>query len=155
MKALQLEKGEPVAVLTNAQVLALCHKTLTSDEFLTLFHNTVRKQEEQYEQLRSLTKAEFCELERMSVATYHKLKRAGYGPAEVRFPGMAFARITPQARQEWHALIEKLRTDKNLQLELERRTVQSREAGKRAAASPRHVSKRPRAPVAKKKAARR
>jgi hypothetical protein len=114
-------------------------------------------QEERKDAERSLTKAEFCKLERMSLATYHKLKNAGFGPEEVRFPGMAFARITPQGRREWHEKIKQLQNNEALKIEAERRSAQTREAGKSGAASPRHVSRRPRAAAAakKKKAVRR
>jgi hypothetical protein len=94
------------------------------------------------EQARSLTRQEFCALERMSVSTYHKLRRSGLGPDEVRFPGMAFVRITRQARAEWHARIEEWRTSQAAQIQEQRRAAQAARAGRRAAQSPRHVSKR-------------
>jgi hypothetical protein len=34
----------------------------------------------------SLTREQFCELENISLSTFHKIKRAGKGPAEMRFP---------------------------------------------------------------------
>src|SRR5688500_3982935 len=43
---------------------------------------------------RSLTRQEFCAIERMSLTTYAKLQKAGLGPDEVRFPGLSFVRIT-------------------------------------------------------------
>jgi hypothetical protein len=57
---------------------------------------------------RALTREEFCELERMTIVTYKKLLRSGHGPEEVRVPGTAFVRITPEARRRWHAKIEQL-----------------------------------------------
>jgi hypothetical protein len=94
-----------------------------------------------YEHERALTIAEFCAIERMSLATYHKLKRGGRGPDEVRFPGMTFIRITAQARREWHARIEQWRQEQAAQLEQRRRTELATAAGRRAAQSPRHISK--------------
>ena len=127
---------------------------LTADQVRELVREVL--QEERKEDVeRSLTKAEFCEVENISHASYHKMKKAGYGPSEVRIPGMALARITPQARREWHERIKQLQDDKDLQLEAERRSIQTSEAGKRAAASPRHISKRKRVVAPKKKPVRR
>jgi hypothetical protein len=98
-----------------------------------------------YEQVRALTRAEFCALERMSLSTFHKLKRAGLGPDEVHFPGMAFVRITAEARREWHTRIEQWRKSQAAQLEEQRRSASASRAGKKAAASPLHISKRKRA----------
>ena len=88
---------------------------------------------------RALTRQEFCALERMSLSTYHKIKRAGHGPDEVKFPHMAFVRITPAARREWHERIEEYRKSKAAELEDQRRSRLASAAGKKAAASPRHV----------------
>jgi hypothetical protein len=94
------------------------------------------------EQQRSLTRQEFCLLEHMSPSTYHKLQRAGLGPDEIKFPGMAFVRITAEARREWHARIEEERKTQAAKLEDQRRRERARKAGQKAAQSPRHVSKR-------------
>jgi hypothetical protein len=94
------------------------------------------------EQARTLTRQEFCALERMSLSTYAKLRRLGQGPDEVRFPGMAFTRITPQARAEWHARIEEWRESKAAELEKERRSAIAKRAGDLAAKSKAHISKR-------------
>jgi hypothetical protein len=93
------------------------------------------------EEERSLTVAEFCALERMSPTTYFKLKKAGLGPQEVRFPGMNFIRITAEARREWHSCIEQSRKDQAADLERKRRSAQASRAGKRSAASANHISK--------------
>jgi hypothetical protein len=94
------------------------------------------------EQAKSFTRREFCLLEKMSSSTYYKLKQMGLGPQEVRFPGMAFARITPQARREWHEKIEAWHKSKEARVEEQRRSAATSAAGKAAAASPLHVSKR-------------
>jgi hypothetical protein len=91
---------------------------------------------------RSLTRQEFCHLERMSLSTYHKLQRTGHGPEEVKFPGMAFVRITSEARRDWHKTINELRQTEASKLEEARRRENASIAGKKAAASPLHVSKR-------------
>lgn len=90
----------------------------------------------------ALTPAEFRMLERMSATTYHKLKRAGLGPAEVRVPGTNFIRITATARKEWHASLERLRDSEASKLEQSRRSEAARRAGRKAAQSPNHVSNR-------------
>jgi hypothetical protein len=91
---------------------------------------------------RALTIQQFCALEAMSLTTYHKLKRAGRGPDEVRFPNMAFVRITAQARRDWHARIEQERQKQAVNLEQQRRSALCSQKGKVAAQSPLHVSKR-------------
>ena len=104
------------------------------------------------EQARSLTRQEFCALERMSLSTYHKLKRAGFGPDEVKFPGMAFVRITSEARHEWHGRNEAYRKSQAAVLEDQRRSALASVAGKKAAASPLHVSKKAKASPRRAKA---
>jgi hypothetical protein len=104
------------------------------------------------EQSRSLTRAEFCLLEHMSLSTYHKLQRAGLGPDEIKFPGLAFVRITAEARREWHAKIEAQRKTQAAKLEDQRRREIARNAGQKAAASPLHVSKRNKKPTRRAKA---
>jgi hypothetical protein len=108
----------------------------------------------QEEAERAFTVQEFCEIERMTLATYNKLRKSGYGPSEVRFPGMLFIRITAQARREWHAKTEEWRKDAKLQMELRRRAEQASAAGKLSASKPQHISQR-RAAAAKKRAAKR
>lgn len=91
---------------------------------------------------RDQTIAEFCRERHMSLTTYYKMRKAGYGPDEVRIPGMAFTRITPQARAEWAKKIEKLRHNEARQLEDQRRSALASKAGKIAGRSPLHVSRR-------------
>jgi hypothetical protein len=93
---------------------------------------------------RSLTVAEFCALERMSATTYHKLKKQGLAPQEVRFPGMAFVRVTAEARREWHRKIEALRKEQASALEEKRRSARMSELGKRAAQSAAHPCRKKR-----------
>ena len=115
-------------VLSNEQVLALG----SSDEFATLLRKLIAEVVDAQEH--SYTKQEFCELERISVPTYHKLQKNGYGPEEVRFPGMTFVRITQQARREWHENNKKLKHNEKLNLDQQRRTAQTSAAGTKGAA---------------------
>jgi hypothetical protein len=96
---------------------------------------------------RSMSRAEFCEAEKISLSTYFKMKKAGHGPAEKHFPGMALVRITAKARDEWHKNIEAWNKSKAARLENQRRTLQATLAGELAAMSPLHVSKRNKKPA--------
>jgi hypothetical protein len=89
----------------------------------------------------SMTIREFCKLERISKVTYHKLKRKGLGPVEMRAPGMSLVRITPAARFEWHARMAELEKSEAVELERQRRSEACHRAGKLAAASPNHNTK--------------
>jgi hypothetical protein len=91
---------------------------------------------------RSLTIAEFCALERISKAAYYGLRGRGLGPEEFRPPGTSIVRITAQARREWHARIGEAQKSQAAELEVARRSAQAAEAGRIAAQSPAHVSKR-------------
>jgi hypothetical protein len=91
---------------------------------------------------RSLTRKQFCAAENISLSTYAKLKRLGHGPDETHFPRMALVRISAEARRRWHAENEKWNKTKEADLENQRRVDNSRAAGKKAAKSPDHVSKR-------------
>src|SRR5437868_1215196 len=91
----------------------------------------------------SSTIVEFCRLEALSLASYHKLRRAGLGP-EVSVPSGPIVRITAKSRREWHARMAELSRQEAAKLEQRRRVEQARRAGKVAAASPDHVSRKPR-----------
>jgi hypothetical protein len=65
---------------------------------------------------RSLTIPEFCEQERISDSTFYKLRRAGFGPAELRLPGTEVVRITPAAIAEWRERMIKLGKTKQAEL---------------------------------------
>jgi hypothetical protein len=95
----------------------------------------------------SLTISEFCVAERMGLSTYHKLKKLGLGPDELRVPGLNFVRVTQAARREWHAKMAALRNSDVMRREAERRSEMARVAGQAAARSPLHVSQRKRSKV--------
>jgi hypothetical protein len=88
----------------------------------------------------SMTLQEFCAIERMSMATYAKIRRLGYGPEETIVPGLSFRRITPEARRTWHAKLAALQRTEAAEVERKRRTVLAMRAGNAAAKSPLHVS---------------
>jgi hypothetical protein len=85
----------------------------------------------------SFTIEEFCELEKISEATYYKLRKDGLTPVEWRPPGTNIVRITGPARREWQK-----RAPKKNRGEDPKRVAQARRAGKRGAASPDHPCRR-------------
>ena len=76
----------------------------------------------------------------MSATKYHDLKNKGLGPEELNVDGMI--RITPEARAEWRERMAELARSEAAQLEAERRRELAVIAGRAAAASPLHISKR-------------
>jgi hypothetical protein len=86
--------------------------------------------------------AEFCRAERISKSVYYEMKRRGIGPVELIIPGTKVIRITPEAQTAWRTRMAELAKSETAQLEAERRSAQTAEAGKIAAASPLHISKR-------------
>jgi hypothetical protein len=89
---------------------------------------------------RSLTRSEFCYVENMSPTKYHALKNKGLGPEELNVDGMI--RITPEARAKWRQRMAELAKSEAAQLEGDRRRKLASIAGRAAAASPLHISKR-------------
>jgi hypothetical protein len=81
----------------------------------------------------------------VSKSTYHKLKALGLAPDEISVPGMRLPRITEAADAAWEQRMRELAKSEAAQLEAERRRELASIAGKAAAASPLHVSKRRRA----------
>lgn len=90
----------------------------------------------------SQTIAEFCAHERISKATFYKLRAAGLGPDELRAPKTTIVRITAEARAAWHQRMADLRNSEAVLLEEAHRREQAVAAGKIAALSAQHVSRR-------------
>jgi len=91
---------------------------------------------------RSLTQQEFCWVERISRAKYFDLKKLGLNPDEIDIDGLI--RITPKAREAWHARMAELARGEAARLEAERRRALAVAAGRAAAQSPNHASRRTR-----------
>jgi hypothetical protein len=87
----------------------------------------------------SKTISEFCRAKRISKSSYYEMKKRGIGPDEFIIPGTAVIRITPQSEAAWDQRIAELSKSKAAKLEAQRRTAQ---AGKMAAMSPKHPSRR-------------
>jgi hypothetical protein len=82
----------------------------------------------------------------ISKSTHNKLKKAGLAPEEtiLILPGFNLVRITPQARRDSDRKIADLAQSKEAELERARRQAQVEAAGRLAAQSPNHISKRAR-----------
>ena len=91
---------------------------------------------------RSMTPAEWRWKRRVSKSSHHKLKNLGLAPEETIVPGTKIARISPDADQRWEARMARLAETEAAQLEAKRRRELAVVAGRAAAASPRHISKR-------------
>jgi hypothetical protein len=93
------------------------------------------------------TRQEFCSRKRISKSTYLKMKKAGLAPEEtvLMLPGFNLVRISAQARRDWNRKLAELRQSKEAELESARRQAQVETAGRLAAQSPNHVSRRARA----------
>jgi hypothetical protein len=95
----------------------------------------------------------FCKSRGMSRAFFYSLKRRGLAPKidEIIVPGepginrgrgLKLSRITAEAEREWDAQMQQMRATEAAELEAARAREQRAEAGKLAAASAAHVSKR-------------
>jgi hypothetical protein len=91
----------------------------------------------------NLTIDEFCAAEGFSVATYYKLRKRGLGPVVFVIPGTNLLRIAPEEVIAWRARMNALAQSAAARLEAERRREQAVAAGRLAAQSPLHVSRRP------------
>jgi hypothetical protein len=101
-------------------------------------------EENAFEDERSFTINQFCALENISRATFFKLGRRRLGPELLRVPGTNVVRITGDARRRWHQRLADLSQQEAATLEHHRRVALASRAGRAAAMSPRHISKRPR-----------
>jgi hypothetical protein len=93
---------------------------------------------------RSQTTTEFCQSEHISKATFYDLRKRGLAPEVLEVPGTKIKRITSQARETWRARMAELAKAEATQLEAERRRELAAIAGRIAARSPKHISKRAR-----------
>jgi hypothetical protein len=89
-----------------------------------------------------LTYPQFCFVEGISKTTLHKMRKEGKGPSFYIVPGTKSAiRISHEAHLKWRENAEQNGNDEAAQLERERRVELARRAGKRSAASDKHISK--------------
>ena len=83
---------------------------------------------------------EFCDRNRISRPTYHRLRAQGRGPVEMRI-GLNVIRITAQAERAWQREMQTPQPDFE-----ERALARAVKAGDAAARSDKHVSKKRRHP---------
>jgi hypothetical protein len=94
---------------------------------------------------RALTIDEFCFVEHISKASFYAMQRQGTGPEVTYLPARGRApmpRVSAQARRDWHAALKARHATAAAALEATRKREQCAEAGKLAAESVQHVSKR-------------
>jgi len=86
--------------------------------------------------------AEFCLRNGIALSTYFKLKRESRGPREMRV--FSAVRISLEAERDWRAAREQPSGEEARQIARADRARHARatRAGKLAAASPEHISKR-------------
>lgn len=87
------------------------------------------------------TVPEFCKRHRISISTYHKLKKEGRGP-RVMQPG-AQARITREAAADWRKKMEAEATSEAAKLEHARRVMAAKKGAEKSKQSPNHVCRKP------------
>jgi hypothetical protein len=92
----------------------------------------------------SSTIDEFCTLEKISRASFFKMQRAGVGPELLRVPNTNIVRVTATARRAWHLRMEDIAQQEAATLERQRRVDHAQRAGRAAAKSEAHHSKRKR-----------
>jgi hypothetical protein len=88
---------------------------------------------------RSWSRTEFCFIKNISRAKYFDLKKRGLAPDEENIDGLI--RISPEARESWHARMFEIAQSEAARLEGERRRELAVIAGRAAAQSPLHVSR--------------
>ena len=98
---------------------------------------------------RSLSQKQFCWVENISLAKYFELKKRGLGPAITDIDGLQ--RITPESREAWHERMAERAKGEAARLQAERRRELAVIAGRAAALSPKHVSKRQKLPPHRRK----
>jgi hypothetical protein len=78
----------------------------------------------------------------ISIAKGYALEKVGLGPVVLEIPNTRIRRVTAQAERDWEQRMIELSQEKAARLEVERRREYLSAAGKIAATSPLHVSKR-------------
>jgi hypothetical protein len=83
--------------------------------------------------------AEFCEASRISLSTFHALKRQGLGPREMEIGGSI--RISHEARLDWKREMEARAASKEGRRRAAARKKKTVDAANLSVQSPKHVSK--------------
>lgn len=88
----------------------------------------------------------WCRAKGFSVSTGYEIKKSGMGPELLEVPGVRGARVTPEADAAWEQRMAELAKSEAAALEAARRREIAVIAGKIAAQSPKHISRRKQAP---------
>jgi hypothetical protein len=88
------------------------------------------------------TRAEWRRARKISTASHYKLKKLGLAPDEIVVPGTNIVRISAEADAAWERRMARLAESEDARLAADRRRAIASTAGKIAAQSPKHVSKR-------------
>jgi hypothetical protein len=83
---------------------------------------------------------EWCAVEALSKSSFYELQKSRHGPQMLRVPGCKIVRVI-ESHASWRARMAALMASEAGELEMERRQQLARDAGRRAAASSKHVSK--------------
>ena len=103
---------------------------------------TKEQREKAIEEGRDMTLPEWCAKRNISLPTFYKMDRMGLAPETYEVPVVRGKRITPAADARWEKKMYALGKTKAAKREAERRRKPGAHAGKIAAQSPLHVSKR-------------
>jgi hypothetical protein len=90
-----------------------------------------------------MTPADWRARRNVSKTTHAKLKKLGLAPDEYNIPGTRIGRITDEADAAWLERMHEFTKSEDAKLEAERRRELAAAAGRAAAMSPKHVSRRP------------
>jgi hypothetical protein len=91
----------------------------------------------------------------VSKSSHYKLKVLGLAPDEYNVPGTRLTRITEEADAAWELRMRQLAKSETARLEAERRRELAAVAGRIAAESPLHVTRRRAEPLRKRQPPRR
>jgi hypothetical protein len=83
-----------------------------------------------------------CAGERISLSSFYEMQRRGLGPELLEVLGTKIRRVTAEARAAWRVRMTKLAQSEAAQLEAQRRREIAAVAGRIAARSPLHISRR-------------
>jgi hypothetical protein len=95
---------------------------------------------------RSRLVSEFCNIENISISSFHSLERRGLAPEVLRPPGSKIKRITHASHAAWRQRMREHAQSEEAELERRRRSALARIGGQKSAASPNHVTKQSRGP---------
>jgi hypothetical protein len=85
---------------------------------------------------------QWCRARGLSLSSGYKIRNQGQGPHELQIPGLRGTWVTPEADAEWEQRAADFSASEEGRREATRRREIAAAAGRIAAESPKHVSKR-------------